>query len=163
LLDRVGLQPGEELERPVLAAYAVINAAERQGRLETARELYAGIVRLAARRPGDESAQLARSLLGSSLAWKEIGRGDLVAARALHAEVAAAAREFPKSHLIAEYGKSSADLIDAYQKAGDVSAARELAREARDALLSAPYLEKRRAEVRDDQAAFIAAVEEFAR
>jgi tetratricopeptide (TPR) repeat protein len=162
MLDHVGTQPAEEVDRPVFAAYAVVAAADRQNESQAARELYEAIVRLAGRRPGEESVETARVVLGSSLAWREIRRGDLAAARALHAEVAAAAREMPVGRLVAEQGKSAADLISAYLEAGDVSAARELATADREALLSAPYLEMRRADVGDDRAAFTAAVEELA-
>lgn len=162
LLDRVGLRPDTELEAPVRAAYAVAFAAEGQGDLELAERVYEAVVRLASRRPDDPLPQYARSLLGSNLCWKEIERGDLAAARRFQAEVAGAAEALPDERLIAEHGKASVDLISAYQQAGDIEAARELARSSLGAMLSPPYLEMRRQELGADQDEFVAAIEALA-
>ena len=162
MLDRVGLDPGSDLERPVYAAFPVVNAAVNRGEGEAARRVFDAIVRLAGRRPDDASAQYARSLLGSNLVWDAIEAGDLGAARVHLGEVAAAAEERPDDRLVAEYGKAAADMIATYQRTGDMDAAARLASEARTALLSPAYLEMRRAQIDEDQSAYVVAVEDLA-
>jgi TPR repeat protein len=164
MLEDFGDEIGADLYRLGYVATGLFDSAMKKEDLTTAQQICYAVVRLASRRPDDRNIQTARGLLCSLLLWRAVTDGDIQRARNLLNEIAIASREAPDQELlIVEYGKSAADLIGAYQRAGNHVAAAKLARESIDALLSPPYLAARKRDLGGEQIEFIASILELAR
>jgi tetratricopeptide (TPR) repeat protein len=163
MIDDFGVDTGADLSRIARPLCGLFDSTLRQGDVPTAARISDAVSRLAARRPDDESIQIANGLMASQLVWQAIRSGEAGRARALLNEVIAASRNAPDQNaLTVEHGKCASDLINAYQLAGDFKEAARLARQSLDVLLSPVYLAVRRRDLGGDQAEFISAVQELA-
>jgi tetratricopeptide (TPR) repeat protein len=163
MIDDFGVETGADLSRIARPLCGLFDSTLRQGDVLTAARIGDAVSRLAARRPDDESIQLANGLMASQLVWQAIRSGELDRARALLNEVIAASQNAPYQNVLTvEHGKCASDLINAYQRAGGFEEAARLARQSRDVLLSPVYLAVRQRDLGTDQAGFISAVQELA-